>query len=169
MCGPRWTPITKRGARLDPKAPLAIDLWRNNAKAIDAYLLDRGLDIGDWHRGTLNEHGTPKLSSRRLIALCEHIPELGGRWPIALKVASETHREVALHRNALYAGGENAYLVPGYLCPPDEVRAIPDPELLRELIAEEIEAPQRVSAALDRFYQDHGLIAVDAEGDSGGY
>lgn len=144
-----------------PKAPLAIDVWRRNAAAVEAHLAFRGLNIADWHQDAKDERGRLILSSRKLLVLCEHIPELGGKWPVALKVANEIHREAALHRNALYAGGENSYLVPGYMCPPDEVRSIVDPEVLMAMIEEQIEAPKRVAEAMDSFYSDQGLMAPD--------
>ena len=63
------------------------------------------------------------MSSRRLLVLCEHIPELGGRWPVDLLVAKETHKEVALHRAALYVGGPNEY-VPQLFTDPVQAREI---------------------------------------------
>lgn len=85
------------------------------AAAMEAQLAFRGIDIGDWHRGT--------MSSRRLLVLCEHIPELGGRWPLPLRVAKETHKEIALHRAALYVGGPNEY-TPKLFLDPAEAREI---------------------------------------------
>lgn len=86
---------------------------------MEAHLAFRGIDIGDWHRGT--------LSSRKLLVLCEHIPELGGRWPLQLRIAKETHKEVALHRASLYVGGPNEY-VPHIFVDPVEAREMADKE-----------------------------------------
>ena len=104
--------------------PLAIDVWKNNAGVIEAELAFRGIDIADWHQGSLDDKGRPILSSRRLLTLLEHIPEIGGRWPVALKIAKDIHKEVSLHRAALYVGGDNEYEPELYL----------DPEEARELV-----------------------------------
>ena len=95
---------------------------------MEAHLAFRGIDIGDWHRGT--------MSSRKLLVLCEHIPELGGRWPLALRVAKETHKEVALHRASLYVGGPNEY-VPSVFLDPTEAREIADEAAAEDQFMEE--------------------------------
>ncbi len=99
--------------------PLAVEVWKRNASAIEAHLSFRGVDIADWHQGTRDDKGRLVLSSRRLLVLCEHIPELGGRWPKALRIAKEIHKEVSLHRAALYVGGPNEY-VPELFLDPEE-------------------------------------------------
>ena len=99
------------------KVPLAIELWKHFASTMEAQLAFRGIDLGDWHRGT--------LSSRKLLVLCEHIPELGGRWPMMLRVLKEAHKELALHRAALYVGGRNEY-VPKLFLDPAEAREMAD-------------------------------------------
>lgn len=70
------------------------------------------------------------LSSRRLLVLLEHIPEIGGRWPMDLRIAKETHKEIALHRAALYVGGPNEYVPQIFLDPAEarELDAQPDPD-----------------------------------------
>lgn len=113
----------RRGDDPAPKAPLAIRVWKRHAGAIEAHLCFRGLNIADWHQGTRDQHGRAVLSSRRLLVICEHIPEIGGRWPVDLLVAKETHKEVALHRAALYVGGPNEY-VPQLFVDPAEAREI---------------------------------------------
>lgn len=97
--------------------PLAIEVWKRNAGAIEAELAFRGQHIKHWHRGTRDGDGDLILSSRRLLVLLEHIPEVGGRWPVATRIAKETHKEVALHRAALYVGGDNEYIPKLFLDP----------------------------------------------------
>lgn len=129
----------RSGAKPAPKAPLAIEVWKYNAGAIEAYLFDRGLDIKHWHRGTIDADGVPILSSRRLLVLCEHIPEVGGRWPMALRVAKETHKEVALHRAALYVGGPNEYVPKLFLDPVEAREMVEQAEADDEAMAEATE------------------------------
>lgn len=87
------------------------------AGAMEAHLAFRGVDIGDWHRGV--------MSSRRLLVLCEHIPELGGRWPLALRISKEIHKEAAMHRASLYVGGPHEYR-PKLFLDPAEALALVD-------------------------------------------
>lgn len=96
-----------------------------HAAVIEAELSFRGIDIADWHQGTVDSHGRPKLSSRRLMVLCEHIPEIGGRWPRSLQLLKEVHTEVALNRAAKYVGGPNEY-VPQLFLDPAEARKLMD-------------------------------------------
>lgn len=66
---------------------------------IESDLLLRGIDIAHWHQLTINpETGCPRLSSRRLMVLLEHLPdtsefkaaaERGGRWPDWKQMLSE--------------------------------------------------------------------------------
>jgi len=95
---------------------------------MEAHLAFRGIDIGDWHRGT--------MSSRKLLVLCEHIPELGGRWPLSLRVAKELHKETALHRASLYVGGPNEY-TPRVFLDPVEAREMADKEQAEDAWMEE--------------------------------
>lgn len=66
----------------------AITIWGLAPNQIEIDLLGKA-DILDWHRGSRNEWGGLKLSSRRLLALLEHLPdksafktavERGGDW-----------------------------------------------------------------------------------------
>lgn len=98
------------------------------AGPMEAHLAFRGIDIGEWHRGT--------MSSRRLLVLCEHIPELGGRWPLDLRIAKETHKEVSLHRASLYVGGPNEY-VPKLFLDPAEAREMVEAEQSEDEFMEE--------------------------------
>jgi hypothetical protein len=53
---------------------------------IESDLLDKNLDIADWHQGTRDEHGRLKLSSRRLLEVLEFLPERS-----AFKTWAERH------------------------------------------------------------------------------
>lgn len=119
--------------------PVAIELWKHFAGAMEAQLAFRGIDIGDWHRGT--------MSSRRLLVLCEHIPELGGRWPLHLRVLKEVHKEVALHRAALYVGGRNEYVPKLFL----------DPAEAREAARKADEQDQHLQEATDELFGSLGF------------
>lgn len=127
--------------------PLAIEVWKHNAAAIEAHLAFRGIDIADWHQDTRDEHGRPRLSSRRLLTLLEHIPEVGGRWPLALRVAKDIHKEVALHRAALYVGGPNEYAPQTYL----------DPLEAREQIERTEAEDQAIDEATDELFDSLGF------------
>jgi hypothetical protein len=100
----------------------AIDRWVLYATEIEADLLP-GINIHDWHRGTLDEHGALKLSSRRLlILLAKKLPE-NGAYKTALRggyistaelVPQETYNEIARLRAAYYrvTGGEESVYEP---------------------------------------------------------
>lgn len=62
----------------------------------------RNIDIGLWHRLTINPlTGGPYLSSRRLLILIDKLPEeselktanRGGRWTLAMQMAAESVNE----------------------------------------------------------------------------
>lgn len=127
--------------------PLTIDIWKRCASAIEAHLAFRGIDIADWHQGTVDDNGRQKLSSRKLLTLLEHIPEVGGRWPVALRIAKDTHKEVALHRAALYAGGPNEYVPELYL----------DPEQARELVEQAQAENEAIQEATDDLFDSLGF------------
>ena len=114
---------------------------------MEANLAFRGVDIKDWHRNTVAADGIPVLSSRKLLVLCEHIPELGGRWSTAMKIAKETHKEVALRRAALYVGGPNEY-TPKLFLDPEEAIALVDKAEATE---------QAIEEATDDLYDDLGF------------
>lgn len=89
--------------------PIAIAIWRQYPTEIEADLADRGHDIMDWHRGA--------MSSRRLLILLRHAPEIGpyktalrdGDWPTELQMLKEIHKELALSRASNYAGTDYEY------------------------------------------------------------
>lgn len=134
----------RSGVEPAPKDPLTIETWKRLAGPMEAHLEFRGVDIADWHLGTRLPDGRLKLSSRKLLVLCEHIPEVGGRWSMAMKIAKETHKEVALHRASLYVGGPNEY-APQLFLDPDEAR-----EMTEKAEAEEAD----FDAATDELYDD---------------
>lgn len=138
---------TTHGGVPHPKVPLAIDLWRRHAKAIEAHLAFRGLNIADWHQGTRDDRGRLILSSRRLLVLCEHIPEVGGRWPISLRMAKETHKEIALHRAALYVGGPHEYTPVLFL----------DPAEAREMVDDQRDDSEQMEQAAGQMYAGLGF------------
>jgi hypothetical protein len=88
---------------------------------IEADLLP-GIDIHDWQRGTTDEHGGLKLSSRRLLILLKYLPE-SGAYKTALRggyisegelVPREIYNELARLRASYYAvnGGEDSVYEP---------------------------------------------------------
>jgi hypothetical protein len=93
---------------------MAAALWMLAPNEIEADLAFRGIDIGWWHRYTLGGDGFPKLSSRRLIALLEALPEdsgyktvrRNGQWPLWMQMVKEIHKESALVRASTFAGGD---------------------------------------------------------------
>lgn len=72
-----------------------------------------GTDIAHWHQLTINpETGCPRLSSRRLLVLLEHLPdtsafktaaERGGRWPDWKQMLSEIANEGYRFRASYHA------------------------------------------------------------------
>jgi hypothetical protein len=85
---------------------------------IEADLAFRGIDIGWWHRLTLDEGGAPKLSSRRLLALLDGLPEdsayqtarRDGQWPTWQRMLKEIHKESALMRASKFADSDDPEL-----------------------------------------------------------
>lgn len=108
----------------------AIIRIREFPREIEADLALNGLDIGWWHRGTLNDEGFPRLSSRRLLVLLDGLGEnsmwrtefeRSGNWPAWMQMLQTVANEVSLHRASLYAGGDNEY-APKIWMNPKEVR-----------------------------------------------
>lgn len=71
-----------------------------------------GLDIGLWHRLTINpDTQAPYLSSRRLLILIDKLPDKsevktaarGGRWPIETQMLSEIANEQLRMRASYHA------------------------------------------------------------------
>lgn len=78
-------------------------LWLRWPEELETDLLVHyNLDIGLWHRLTINpDTGAPYLSSRRLLVLADRLPDKsevktaarGGRWPIETQMLSEIANE----------------------------------------------------------------------------
>lgn len=88
----------------------------------DDLLAHRGLDIGLWHRLTINPlTGGPYLSSRRLLVIIAGLPAKGrykkaargGRQTRGERVAEETYNELAILRSSYHTvnteNGEGYY------------------------------------------------------------
>lgn len=100
-----------------PKVWSALARIKHWPTQIEADLAYRGVDVGWWHRGTLDPDGLPRLSSRRLLVLLDELPDhsayktalRGGNWPIWMRMLKTLTNETSLHRAGLYAGGDDAY------------------------------------------------------------
>lgn len=148
------------GVRADPKAPLIVELWKQYAGQIESDLLGLGLDLADWHQDTRDERGRPKLSSRRLAVVLEHLSDesafktalRGGRQSRATRVIEETLNE-AMRLRASYetvaSQGQVQWDPADYawLDPKDEI------ERAERLAAEEAER----EAADDTFFSELGF------------
>lgn len=106
----------------------AIHRWRQYPTEIEKDLLAIGLDILDWHRGTRNEHGILKLSSRRLLVLIDHpdddsalVKSMTDGWPETTKILAEIHREIALYRASKYVKTKHEYQPMTFLSPIERV------------------------------------------------
>lgn len=108
-------------------------------------------DIRHWHRLTLDECGTPILSSRRLLALLDELPESSrfktgaeraGRQSRAERVSELTFNEIASLRASFHAvhGGSAAAYEPLQLMDPIDWRAH-----LASAHSEEAEQEQAIS------------------------
>lgn len=143
-----------------PKAPLLVELWKRYAGAIESDLLGLGLNIADWHQDTRDEHGRPKLSSRRMLVVLEHLSEdsafktalRGGRQSRATRVREETLNE-ALRLRASYEAvashGEVSWDAADYawLDPQDEI----------ERAKRQADEAKEREAADEDFYADLGF------------
>jgi len=71
----------------------------------------------------------------------------GGDWSEAMKIAAETHKEVALNRAAKYAGGDNAYIPKVFIAPPERLQAALE---AREDLEAAMDLENLLSKAIDR-------------------
>ena len=109
------------------------------------------MDIADWHQGTRDKRGRLKLSSRKMLVLLEHMRDIsafktdaerGGAWPDWMQILKELHKETALHRGSLYAGGPNEY----------EVKLFMDPVERREAFESQVDSDEESEAAAHDLY-----------------
>lgn len=88
-------------------------VWLRWPEELETDLLAyHGLDIGLWHRLTINpDTGAPYLSSRRLLVLVDRLPDKsevktaarGGSWPIETRMLSEIVNEQLRMRASYFA------------------------------------------------------------------
>lgn len=104
-------------------------IWLLAPTAIEADFRFRGLRIADWLTGV--------MSSREFLVLVGKLPDnsafkseapqpfgRGGDWPLALSIAAETHKELAMYRAAKYVGSPNEYAPTVFLTPQDRRVAV---------------------------------------------
>ena len=112
-------------------------MWRCQPAAIEAELLDRGLDVMDWHRGL--------MSSRRLLVLLQHprsddspYPRAlrAGQWPEWMQMLKELHKELALYRASWYVGRPGEYKPRVFLDPVERVEVAQEADEVASLRAE---------------------------------
>lgn len=134
------------------------------------------VDLADWLTGRTRKRGgrrVPVLSCRKLLVLCERIPELRGgrgRWRVEQRLLGEIHRELVLSRwfdHARAAGAEEAFALPWWMTPWDEARGdVVDPEMLvarRERIDQEAAAS---AAARDDVTEFWAVLGLPMAGDN---
>lgn len=106
----------------------AIAKWLQRPTEIEADLYP--VDIHDWHRGTLNEWGGLKLSSRRLLVLMEKSEawspfkaiQPDGNWPEWMQMLKHLTNETALNRSMKY--GSDGPEATVYLDPLERVKRL---------------------------------------------
>lgn len=111
-------------------------MWLRAPEEMESSLLaayGSAADIRHWHRLTCDARGLPLLSSRRLLALLDELPETSrfktlverrGRQSRAERVAEETFNEIAKLRASFHAvhGGRDAAYEPLVLLDPIDWR-----------------------------------------------
>lgn len=112
-------------------------MWRCHPAAVEAELLDRGVDIMDWHHGV--------MSSRRLLVLLEHPKSVDspypralrdGQWPEWMQMLKELHKELALYRASWYVGRKGEYKPRVFLDPVERVEVAVDADEAQRVRAE---------------------------------
>ncbi|GAS92691.1 hypothetical protein [Mycolicibacterium brisbanense] len=90
----------------------ALAIVRHFPGQIESDLLDKNLDIADWHQGTRDEHGRLKLSSRRLLEVLEFLKpdtafktwaERHGDWSTERKMQQTIANEISRLRSTIQA------------------------------------------------------------------
>ena len=97
-------------------------MWCRYPNEIEADLRFRGIDIRDWHQGTVDGRGCLKLSSRLLLNLAYRLPESSefktmaappfgrdGDWTELQRMVAHLTNETSANRASKYAGGEHEY------------------------------------------------------------
>ncbi|SRX93559.1 hypothetical protein MSP7336_01798 [Mycobacterium shimoidei] len=84
----------------------AVYLWKRYPTQIEADLAFRGIEIADWHQNARDNRGRMLLSSRKLLALLENLPDTSatkmamagreGDWPEWVEIVAKIHEEIAL-------------------------------------------------------------------------
>lgn len=114
----------------------ALYLLKRYPKEIESDLLP-GIDIADWHRGTRDEFGMLKLSSRRLLVLLDKLPEESeykkwserqGDWSVTQKILQTIANESGLLRNDIRYIGHMETFDPTHWWSPGELREMQDEE-----------------------------------------
>lgn len=133
----------------------ALIRWSLYPTEIEADLLP-GIDIHDWHRGTL-DNGVPRLSSRRLLVLMSALPDSsryktsrrGGYLSEGEMVPREIYNELAHLRASYYSinGGEDATYEPFEFI---------DPMVRLEKMLRAAEEDDEAEQDNERFYGDMG-------------
>lgn len=91
---------------------IALVLVRHFPGQIESDLLDKNLEIADWHQGTRDEHGRLKLSSRRLLEVLEYLrpesafktwAERHGDWSTEEKMRQTVANELSRLRSTIQA------------------------------------------------------------------
>jgi hypothetical protein len=94
-----------------------------------------GIDIADWHRGTLNRRGTLTLSSRKLLVFLERLPDTSqfktwaerhGDWTDGQKMLQLAANEVSQLRASYHAVARNDPYDPTVWRSPGDLRAAAD-------------------------------------------
>lgn len=119
-------------------------IWAAHPTEIETDLLDRGIDIFDWHQGTRDSRGRMKLSSRRLLALLTHSrPDaayrLRGDWAEDTYILAAVYNELARLRVGYHIvhGGES--YDPVVLRSPEQQRLLEETEAAAEEFRDDAE------------------------------
>ena len=111
---------------------------------------DRSI-LRDWHRGTRDEHGRLKVSSRELLVLIEYLPDYGafkmalqgreGDWPEETQILAGIHEELSMYHASK--------------CGQDMAKTFLSPKARMELMLQQAEEEQDVEdadAAIDEWF-----------------
>jgi hypothetical protein len=135
---------------------MAMVRWSQAPTELESDLLPKA-DIYDWHRGTLDQFGALKLSSRRLLVLIDKLDDesayrtalRGGYWSEKQLIQAEIYNELALLRSAYFTvnGPEGS----GY-----EPFQFVDPIVRIEKAIEQHAEDEEAEQAEEQYYRDMG-------------